>query len=331
MNETTTSQQNHQHNRPRIGLALSGGGIRGFAHLGVLRTLEEQAIPIDSLAGTSMGGLIAGIYSAGVPLDKMTEFASNLKIMDLASPDRSWRGFFDHRKMAKVLAGLLGSDSLTFEELKIPVSVVAADLGTGEMVILDRGPLIPALMATSALPLFFTPVEYQGRYLVDGGVLNNVPFDVARHMGADRVLAVSFSNNTRLDLKKPKATDRRGPSMRVLKRFRGQSQEWRQPFLIAEASMSMMQQTINQTRLELCPPDVHIKITMDDIGMLTFEAGTAAIEAGYITAQRHISELQALTEPLPAPWQQQLAHLQRRVKLAWHVLRGPAYPRYPER
>jgi NTE family protein len=330
MNETT-SRQNHQDNRPRIGLALSGGGIRGFAHLGVLRMLEEQSIPIDCLVGTSMGGLIAGIYSAGVPLDTMTKFASNLKIMDLASPDRSWRGFFDHRKMAKMLAGLLGSDSLTFEELKIPVSVVAADLATGEMVVLDHGPLIPALMATSALPLFFAPVEYQGRCLVDGGVLNNVPFDIARHTGADRVLAVSFGANTSLNLTKPKTTDRRGPSMRVLKRFRGQSHEWRQPFLIAEASAGMMQQIINQTRLELCPPDVHIKITMNHVGMLTFEAGAAAIEAGYITAQRHTPELQALTEPLPAPWQQQMAHLQRRVKLAWQVLRGPAYPRYPAR
>jgi len=328
----TTGRQNHQDNRPRIGLALSGGGIRGFAHLGVLRTLEEQAIPIDYLAGTSMGGLVAGIYSAGVPLDKMTEFASNLKIMSMASPDRSWHGFFDHRKMAKMLAGLLGSDSLTFEDLKIPVAVVAADLATGAMVVLDHGPLIPALMATSALPLFFAPVEYQERWLVDGGVLNNVPFDIARDMGSDRVLAVSFNANMKLDLtKKPETANGRGPSIQVLKRLRGQSAEWRQPFLIAEASMAMMQDLINQTRLDRCPPDAHINVAMDHIGLLTFEAGAAAIEAGYITAQRHLSELQALTEPLPAPWQQQLAHLQRRVKLAWHVLRGPAYRRYPER
>ena len=119
--------------------------------------------------------------------------------------------------------------------------------------------------------------------------------------------------------------------MHVLKRFRGQSQEWRRPFLIAQASTGMMQQVIDQTRLELCPPDVHIKVTMNHIGMLTFEAGAAAIEAGYITAQRYIPELQALTEPLPAPWQQQLAHLRRRARLAWHVLRGPAYPMYPEK
>ncbi|MCD6286532.1 MAG: patatin-like phospholipase family protein [Anaerolineae bacterium] len=330
MKGTPSSQQNHQSNRPRIGLALSGGGIRGFAHLGVLRTLEEQAIPIDSLAGTSMGGLIAGIYGAGVPLDKMTEFATNLKIMDMASPDRSWHGFFDHRKMSKMLTDLLGSDSLTFEELKIPVSVVAADLSTGELVILDHGPLIPALMATSALPLFFAPVEHQDRTLVDGGVLNNVPFDIVRDMGADRVLAVSFETKYTLTMK-PAPADGHGPSMRVLRRFRHLAPEWRQPFHIAEISAGMTQHLINQTRLELCPPDVHIKVVLDNIGILTFEAGAAAVEAGYITAQRHLSELQALTDPLPAPWQQQLAHLQRRVKLAWQVLRGPAYRRYPDR
>jgi len=330
MNEAPSSQQSHQDNQPRIGLALSGGGIRGFAHLGVLRALEEQAIPINYLAGTSMGGLVAGLYGAGVPLNTLTDLANHVKIMDMASPDHSWHGLFDHRKMTKVLADLLDSDSLTFGDLKIPVSVVAADLGTGKMVILDHGPLIPALMATSALPLFFAPVAYQGRYLVDGGVLNNVPFDIARDMGADRVLAVSFETKFNLKMK-PDTADGRGPSMRLLKRFHNLAPEWQQPFHIAEVSESMTQHLINQTRLELCPPDVHLSVRLDNIGLLSFEAGAAAIEAGYITALRHLAELQALTDPLPAPWRQKLAHLRRRAKLAWQVLRGPAYRRYPER
>ncbi len=279
-----------------------------------------------------MGGLVAGLYGAGVTLDTLADFATHLKIMDMASPDRNWRGFFDQRKIEKLLTDLLGSDTLTFEDLKIPVAVIAADLGTGDMVILNSGPLIPALMATSALPLFFTPVEHQGRCLVDGGVLNNVPFDIVRHMGADRVLAVSFAAQTKLDLaKKPQTADGRGPSLRVLKRFRGQSPEWRQPFLVAEASMGMMQKIINQTRFDLCPPDAHIEVTMDNIGMLTFDAGAAAIEAGYITAHRHLDNVRELTEPLPAPWQRKMSHMKRRVRLAWQVLREPTYRKYPEK
>ena len=310
--------------RPTLGLALSGGGIKGFAHLGVLRALEEQDIRVDYLAGTSMGGLVAGLYGAGVPLDDLTAFAAKLKIMDMASPDRSWRGFFDQRKLAGILASLLGRDDVAFEELGIPVSVVATDLTTAEAVVLDSGPLIPALLATSALPLFFAPVEHQGRCLADGGVLNNVPFDVARAMGASRVLAVAFDTTVKLDLgKAPVTQDRRGPSLGALRRFRGHTPEWRQPFLIAEASMGMMQQLIDTARLEACPPDVYLRVPMDKIGLLTFGAGAAAIEAGYAAAQDHLHELRRLTAPLPAPWRRRLTDIGGRVARAWQALRAP--------
>jgi len=317
---TTTEETN----RPTLGLALSGGGIKGFAHLGVLRVLEEQDIAVDYLAGTSMGGIAAGLYGAGVPLDRMADFAGKLKILDMASPDRSWRGFFDQRKLARILADLIGRDDLTFEDLDIPVGVIATDLATAEMVVLDSGPLIPALLATSALPLFYAPVEHQGRCLADGGVLNNVPFDIVRAMGADRVLAISFTTTVKLDLSKaPVAPDGRGPSLRTLRRFRGHSPEWRQPFLIAEASMGMMQQLIDESRLEGCPPDVHLRVPMNKIGLLTFGAGAAAIDAGYAAAQAHLRELRRLTDPLPAPWRRRWTDLRGRLTRAWQALREP--------
>lgn len=315
--------------RPRVGLALGGGGVRGLAHLGVLRFLEEQSIPVDVITGTSMGGLIAGIYASGVPLDRIITFATNLRLLDLASPDRSWRGFFDHRKMSDLLVEILGTDDITFEDLGIPIAVVAADLLTGELVVLDSGPLIPALMATSALPLFFAPVRHQDRWLIDGGVLNNLPFDIARHMGANRVLAVTFPRTTQFDLQTNPEPASRGPSIRMLKRLRGQSGEWRQPFLIAEASVGMLQELVNETRANLCPPDVMLRVPMPNVGILSIDAARTAVAAGYETARQHQAELEALTAPLPAPWVRKAQSLTRRLNLAWRMVRGGDAPLYP--
>lgn len=315
--------------RPRVGLALSGGGVRGLAHLGVLRVLEEESIPVDVITGTSMGGLIAGIYASGIPLDRIIAFATKLRLLDLASPDRSWRGFFDQRKMSDLLADILGTDSITFADLESPVAVVAADLVTGELVVLDSGPLIPALMATSELPLFFAPVHHKGRWLVDGGVLNNLPFDVARRFGADRVLAVTFPRITQFDLQARADPAPRGPSMRVLKRLRGQSGEWRQPFLIAEASVGMLQELVNETRANLCPPDVMLHIPMQNVGMLNVDAARTAIAAGYETARRHRDDLKSLTAPLAPPWMRKARRFTQRLELAWRILRGGEAPLYP--
>lgn len=254
----------------------------------------------------------------------MADFARKLKILDMASPDLGWRGFFDQRKLARILADLMGRDDLTFEDLDIPVGVIATDLATAEMVVLDSGPLIPALLATSALPLFFAPVEHRGRCLADGGVLNNVPFDIVRAMGADRVLAISFTTTVKLDLSKaPVAPDGRGPSLRMLRMLRGHTPEWRQPFLIAEANMGMMQQLIDQNRLEACPPDVHLEVPLDNIGLLTFEASAAAIEAGYAAAQNHLRDLRRLTAPRSAPRRQRWVDLRGRLSRAWQALREP--------
>jgi NTE family protein len=314
--------------RPHIGLALSGGGVRGLAHLGVLRVLEEAEIPIDLLTGASMGGLVAAIYAAGVPLDEIITFAIRLRLLDLASPDHSWRGFFDHRKMTELLTRILGCDTLTFEDLTIPVAVTAADLITGELVILDSGPLIPALLATSALPIFFAPVQHQGRWLIDGGVLNNAPFDIARHRGADRVLAVIFPRTTRLDLTPKVPPASQGLSLRMLKQLRGQGQ-WRQPFLIAEAGIWMLQELVNERRADLCPPDVVLEIPLPEIGMLSIDAGREAIAAGYDVAQRNLDELRSLTAPLPAPWVRKAQRFQDRLARAWHIVRGDDAPLYP--
>ncbi len=315
--------------RRRLGIALCGGGIRGLAHIGVLRLLEEENIAVDAISGTSMGGLIAGAIGAGIPLDELAAFAVDTKIVDLASPDRTWRGFFDHRKMRSLLADLLGSDDLRFEDLAIPVSVVAADLETGELVILDSGHLIPALLATSALPLLFAPVRWQGRWLVDGGVLNNLPVDIVRQMGADVVIGVDIPPTTGFDLEvDPEFIRSRGPSLRRLFRFGGQL-EWRLPFLIAETSIGMTQRLINRTRLEICPPDLLLQVQLPSIGVLSTDGSGDAIEAGYRAALSRVNDLRRVGTQPKGEWRSRLRRVRRRWGLAWRILRGPDYPLYP--
>ncbi|MGC9467645.1 MAG: patatin-like phospholipase family protein [Anaerolineae bacterium] len=315
---------------PAIGLALSGGGIRGLAHLGVLQVLEEQGLPIGAMAGTSMGGLIAGAYAAGVSLSDLRAFAVKTRILDLASPDRTWHGFFDHRKLRTLLIDLLGSESLTFEDLRVPVAVTATDIETGQLVILDAGPLIPALMATAALPIFFAPVRHQERWLVDGGIVNNLPVDVVRHLGADRVLGVTIAPSTHFDLEpRPKETRTRGLSLQGLLQFGNRARDWRLPFLIAETSLGWTQELINQTRMELCPPDLLLRIRLPNIGILSTDGSEDAIKSGYEAAMAQQEALRALSEPLPPQWQRRCQSLWRRLRLSWRILREGRQPLYP--
>jgi NTE family protein len=277
---------------PRIGIALSGGGARGLAHLGVLQVLEEAQIPVNMLAGTSMGGLVAGLYAAAVPLDDVIAFARRAGILDLAAPDRAWRGLFGHGKAARILASLLGSPTVAFEDLGIPTAVVAADVETGEQVVLDRGPLIPALLATSAFPLVFAPVRHQGRWLVDGGVVNNLPVDIVRQMDADRVLGVWTPPSVKLDMKREPS--KRGLSPRMHHRLNNHTRDWKLPFLIAEACFGISVQVANRARLVTCPPDLLIEIHLPNVGVFSSNGIEEIIEIGRRTALEHLEELVAL-------------------------------------
>ena len=181
--------------RPGVGLALSGGGARGFAHTGVLEALDYAAFPVDYVSGTSMGSVIGGLYASGMSVSDIWKFAREISTLKVS---RDFRGI-------KVLSLLLTNSlltptyitrfieknlgSLTFEQLKKPFACVAMDFRTGEKIIFDEGPLAIAIRASVNLPGIFAPVEYRHRYLVDGGVVDFIPVDAARLLGADWVLA----------------------------------------------------------------------------------------------------------------------------------------------
>lgn len=183
--------------RPRVGVALSGGGARGLAHIGVLKTLERANIPIDVLAGTSMGGAIAAGYATGLDAAALQEHARKLSNVRMALRLLDWAvpgsGSLLHgKRLLSYLEDYL--QQYTFDDLKIPLAVVAVDLNSGQEVVLQQGSVALAVRATVSVPGLFPPVGLDGKRLVDGGLLNNLPADVARQMGAEVVIAVDVSS-----------------------------------------------------------------------------------------------------------------------------------------
>lgn len=196
------SDQNNA--RPaKLGLVLGGGGARGLAHIGVMRVLQREQISVDLIAGTSMGALVGALYAAGVPIatveeeiSKISRLKEQIRLVDvsISAAGLSVRG----RRVYNYMADLLGED-LTFADLRLPLAMVSVDIRTGREVVLQGGLVIDAVRASISVPGVFEPVELGDYRLVDGGVLDNVPVDVARSLGATRTIAVdvlpSFSRN----------------------------------------------------------------------------------------------------------------------------------------
>ena len=212
--------------RPTVGVAFGGGSARGIAHVGVIRWLEEHRIPIDVAAGTSMGGLVGGAFASGMDARELETFIESLDWDQLfgASPFayKNIRRKADARAYPSRLEfGLKGGivppvalnsgedvelllgritapyfDLADFDELPTPFRTVAVDLLSAQPVVMRSGSLAVAMRATMSLPLIFPPVEVDGRVLIDGGTMNNVPADVVKAMGADRVIAVNVGDLT---------------------------------------------------------------------------------------------------------------------------------------
>jgi predicted acylesterase/phospholipase RssA/CRP-like cAMP-binding protein len=178
--------------RPRIGLALGGGSVRGSCHIGVLRAFAEEGIPVDLIAGTSAGALVGALYAGGMAWQDLQDLAGRMGWLDVAEPAWPGAGFMTNRRMRGFLERHVGQ--VTFADLRLPFAAVAADANTGAEVVLTQGRVADAVRASTAIPGIFKPVEFSGRLLVDGVVVNNVPAGVARSMGADLVIAVDVTS-----------------------------------------------------------------------------------------------------------------------------------------
>ncbi|WP_167855000.1 patatin-like phospholipase family protein [Mangrovimicrobium sediminis] len=281
--------------RPCIGLVLGGGGARGGAHLGVLRYLEEQAIPIDLVVGTSIGSFVGGLYASGLSLgeiearfreadwdlgyqdnlprshipvrrqNQLDNFPIHLDLGVGADGVRLKRGFLQGQGMGGLVESMLGVyprlDS--FDDLPIPFRAVSADIETGEEVVLGAGDLASAMQASMSIPGVVRPMEIDGRMLVDGGIANNLPVSVARALGADIIIAVDIGspNQTREELDSGLAIVNQLASFLTLNNVREQKS------LLGEG-------------------DVLLHPQIDGVSMLSFDKLLDAIDPGYAEAQR---------------------------------------------
>jgi NTE family protein len=181
--------------RPRLGLALAGGFARGLAHVGVLKVFQANRIPIDALAGTSAGAVAAAALASGRPLDELSAMARNMRWSSVGRWTIPGLGFATNQRMERMLVTVLGCTR--FEELKIPLAVVAADISTGETVIFRSGDLIQPIRASCSVPGLFVPVEIGGRMLVDGAIVSNVPVGALRDFDVDVKVAISLGAGER--------------------------------------------------------------------------------------------------------------------------------------
>ena len=272
----------------QVGLALSGGGVRGLAHIGVLKVLEREGVPIHFIAGTSMGGFIAAAYAAGFSPDDLEaealRFSNPRHLLGFLERSLPRRGLVAKDKVEEYLRQHLGD--VTFDRLRVPLAVVAVDLNSGEKVVLREGSVVEAVRATTALPGVFPPVERDGQLLVDGGLLDNLPADVVREMGADVVIAVDVS------------TDEKAVAFfaEMLQRRRFIPEGLAELVEVLWRSVVVMQREANRRSLEVANPDVLIRppIPAGVMVLTGFSRVGEVIRAGEVAAQEALPQVRRL-------------------------------------
>jgi NTE family protein len=270
--------------RPKVGLALGGGGARGLAHIGVLKILEEAGIPIDIITGASMGGVIAAAYAVGKSPAEIEAVAMRythpMQLMRLLDPSPFQRGFLQGKRVRELLETII-APQVTFAQTRLPVAFTAVDLPRGELVILREGNLIEAVMATTAVPGLWPPVELDGRQLADGGLLNNVPVDLARQLGADLVIAVRVA--PRFPRPDPVLLD-----VPFLPNFGDHFYQ----------SVLILSDALTNHQMEEMRPDVILNPEMpDSIWLLGFDQAPQAIAAGKTAAIASLEQIRQITQP----------------------------------
>ncbi|MCD6291104.1 MAG: patatin-like phospholipase family protein [Anaerolineae bacterium] len=233
---------------------LSGGGAKGLAHIGVLKVLEHEGVPVDLLVGTSMGGLIAAGYAAGLTPEqieqealRMSRLRSLISLIDRSVPRT---GLFEGKRVQGYLIQQLGD--VTFADLRLPLAVVAVDLVRGEEVVLQEGSVVEAIRATISIPGIFAPLQLGERVLVDGGVLNNLPVDVARNMGADVTIAVNVQTEFN-GLRELRDAQQRVPFS-----------HWTLIIETLRACLVLMRDRLTEYKIREADPDVLIRPTLPE-------------------------------------------------------------------
>lgn len=317
----------------QVGLALGSGGARGWAHIGVIRALEDAGIAIDCVAGTSIGAFVGAIYAGG-SLDDLEAFVREIEwrtIVSLLDVEFPTRGLLDGEKIYELISTHLLDTRL--EDTRIPFACVATDLQSKQAVILNTGSMVDAVRASISIPGVFTPFKMGESYLVDGGVVNPVPVDVLQGMGADRVIAVNlnhpYSDETESDAPTYESPDTYDLDIQTTASEQSEGQAREQKFewlenvksryeLVRESletkienwmpqqpegpnifdaigtAMNIMEQQVTKVNLEIYSPDSLIEPNLSQVGIFDFHRAQSTIREGYRRTEQMIPEIEKL-------------------------------------
>lgn len=280
--------------RPKLGLVLGGGAARAGAHLGVMTVLNQIGYKPDIIVGTSMGGLIAALAGTGMSISEIRKLIVEASFKDLVTVDRTGNGLIGNERVAAFLQPYLGNRDLI--DLPTKVALVATDLESRQSVILEEGNAVEAVLASIAIPGLFPPVEWGQHTLVDGGVLNNVPTEVAYQLGADRLIAVDVGGGewtTHLALDNIRTLN--AQIQRALYWLLSLSKR-EKAFEIWIRSAMLTGDALAQIQLQACPPDILLRPHMPNIGLFSTEMLQQAIDAGEACASSSEMEIRQLLQ-----------------------------------
>lgn len=255
-------KQKSSPNDKKIGLALGGGAVLGAAHVGVLRTLEEYEVPIAFISGTSIGAFVAALYSFGLGWKEIQEIALDLDWLDISVLSLSKFGLLRNNKLGSMLDEKLGD--VEFSDSKIPLAVIATDIANGKKVMISKGKVAEAVMASTCIPGLFIPIEKDEQMLVDGGVMENVPVPALQEMGADYIIGVDLNAK----------------------------QSFEKPQNIVEVLMNTANLTLlNATRLQIEKADLLLSPDLSKFNLYDPGQVSELIETGYLESRKMIKKV----------------------------------------
>jgi NTE family protein len=301
---------NEEKTTNRIGLALGSGSSRGWAHIGVIRALSAVGIKPDIVCGCSVGALVGAAYATGM-LDKLEQWVTSLTKLQFArffELNLSLKGFIDIERLLAFLAKHVCGENDRIENLARTYAAVSTELETGREIWFTRGPVMEAVRASMSLPGLFPPVQHEGKWLVDGGLVNPVPVSLCRSLGADIVIAVNLNGDIvgKHVSQKETTTDSESIIDRFTRSFKNYSttlfpspEPENTPPALFDAialSLNIMQDRVTRSRMAGDPPDIHLAPKLSHIGLLEAYRGKEAIWEGRECVKRMLPEIQYILD-----------------------------------
>ena len=298
----------------KLGVALGGGGAKGIAHVGVLRVLDEARVPVDIVTGTIACSFVGALYAAGKSSDEITRVICRTNLRQWLARDRTGMGFFSTDGIRRMIDAELGKDA-RIENLPRRFASIATEMESQREVVFDSGRVADAVCASCAFPMVLAPAQFDGHCYLDGGLLNPVPFDVARRLGADRVLAVDLMADEPMFTATP---SRHGPEA-FLFRFIFTA-EHQKIFRVTARAIGIMTQSSRRLKQMQASPDLTIYPDVRNIGLIDFDLAGVSLAAGESAMRAALPQLERILSPTLSARTQY--HFQRTARQIQRVFAG---------